>query len=80
MNKGGNVKIVKIILMLAIFVALVSCSKKEKEADYKLLQNRYNVYYLPNEEKPFTGNAVDYYQNGQVKDKGNFNNGQATIW
>jgi len=26
------------------------------------------------------GEVIFYHENGQVKDKGNFNNGQATIW
>jgi len=73
MNKGGNVKIGKIILMLAIFAVLVSCSK---EVDYKHLQLRNDLVYMPNENQPFTGSSTEYYKQGQVKNKRSYKNGK----
>jgi antitoxin component YwqK of YwqJK toxin-antitoxin module len=53
-----------ITVLCAVAVLFVGCAKP-REVDEDLLQNRNDVYHLPNEEKPFTGVAVEKYENGQ---------------
>jgi len=45
---------------------MAGCAKP-REVDGDLLQNRNGIYYLPNEEKSFTGVAVSKHENGQKK-------------
>ena len=62
--------IIIIIIMLSL---LVGCSQREVEASE--LQNRNGIYYVVNEEEPFTGKYVNHYDNGQVKVDGGFKEG-----
>jgi antitoxin component YwqK of YwqJK toxin-antitoxin module len=52
------------IVLCAAAAVLGGCAK-QSEVDGDLLQNRNDVYYLPNEGKPFTGIAVKKFENGQ---------------
>jgi len=63
----------KIFMMLMIVLALVNCSNRE--IDWKKLQNRNGVYFMPNEDKPFTGIVVATHDNGQVKSRSNYKDG-----
>jgi len=66
--------------MFLICIVTINCGKQEidniKETDYKLLQNRDGIYYLPNEVIPFNGKATDFYKNGQTKFIGIFKDGK----
>ena len=48
------------------------------------LQSRGGLTYEPNEDKPFTGRAVSFHENGQKKEEGAFKDGQPigthTLW
>ena len=39
-------------------------------------QDRTGIFYLPNETKPFTGNNLCKYENGQIKSEGNYKDGK----
>ena len=38
-----------------------------------------NKFYLANSYKPYSGELVDYYKNGMVKEQGNLNKGKVII-
>ena len=52
--------------------------------DGRKLEKRNGVAYLPNEETPFTGRAVGFFENGQKRYEENYKNGKkhgfATKW
>ncbi len=58
--------------------------KKEVESIVNFLQKRNGVMYEPNQDKPFTGKYVTYYDNEQKKKEGDFKDGkmvgQWTSW
>jgi len=80
----------KIILSLLFLLVLVNCIKKEAdqkektenvvqeitEIDGKLLQNRNDIYFMPNEQNPFTGISIEKYKSGQIESKSNYVNGK----
>ena len=53
---------------------MIACN--QRELDYSKLQERNEVYYVVNEDKPFNGKAIAYYENGQIERKGNYENGE----
>ena len=52
--------------------------------DYSKLVDRYDGFYLPNEETPFRGRAAKFYENGQQEMESNYEgvkqNGLDTWW
>jgi antitoxin component YwqK of YwqJK toxin-antitoxin module len=52
--------------------------------DGRILQERHELFYLPNETQPFTGGSCRYYKNSQKKLEYNFKdgrfNGKSTLW
>ena len=61
--------------MLLVFV-LAMISYAQIEVDGNLLQKRNGVFYMPNEEKSFTGLAIWKYENGQIMGEGNYIDGE----
>ena len=39
-------------------------------------QNRNGLVYLPNQEEPFTGKNLCKYENGQIREQGNYKDGK----
>ena len=44
--------------------------------DYSKLQMRDELWYIPNEDTPFTGRAAEFHENGQKKSERNFKDGK----
>ena len=70
-----------IILVLFLFPILISCNSYSGSSDKTVCvetdaQIRNNIVYLPNETKPFTGNNLCKYENGQIKSEGNYKDGK----
>jgi antitoxin component YwqK of YwqJK toxin-antitoxin module len=67
-------KKILIIAYTSLFCLLtLSCSK---EIEMSKLENRHGVFYEPNQEKPYTGKVLEYYDNGQKKVEGTFKDGK----
>ncbi len=64
----------QLLLTMVLVLSLVSCS--EQEIDMQQLQNRNGLFYVVNEDKPYSGKAVDFYENGQLKVEAVFVDGQ----
>lgn len=62
----------KILLMLVVTIVLVSCSKS---VDFTSLQFKFGVAYEINSDKPYTGEALIYYSNGEVLERQNYKKG-----
>ena len=62
----------KYLLLLTIFLA--SCSPVEVTSDKIVYRDE--VAYLVNTQKPFTGNVVDYHDNGQLQYSFSFKDGK----
>lgn len=78
-------KLFLITLLIVMFSTLIHCSKLDPEIEYEKLQKRGDeVFYVVNEEKPFTGKAVSYFDNGQkeaeIMIKKGIINGVTTKW
>ena len=54
-----------------IFLFIVGCS-----TDFETFQNRGDVYYEINAEKPFRGSVIEKYESGQKSLKGNLKGGK----
>ncbi len=77
------------LLMLLHFLSISSFlffsgSKAPKEITVDKIQVRNGLYYAINEEKPFTGNIVDFFNNGQkriqIEIKNGIPEGKAICW
>ena len=65
----------KKLSLLAIFL-LVSCAEEVKEINAEQLVVRQGISYEVNSNTPFTGSTVEYYENGQLAEKGNYVDGE----
>jgi len=70
-----------IILVLFLFPILISCNSYSGSSDKTVCVDtdaliRNGIIYLPNETKPFTGNNLCKYENGQIKSEGNYKDGK----
>ena len=63
----------KKLLILTMLVAIGGCSK---EVPREQIVMRNGLAYEVNSQTPFTGIAVDYYENGQLEYKENFKDGR----
>ena len=66
-------------ILIALFVLLVSVGMEtlaegREELSYKT-NNRGGVVFLEDEKEPYTGVLTDYYENEQVRFKGNYDKG-----
>lgn len=52
---------------------LVSCGVRE--VDGKQLEKKNDVFFMPNEQTPFTGLAIYHYDNGQIREKSHYKDG-----
>jgi antitoxin component YwqK of YwqJK toxin-antitoxin module len=59
------------ILILSLLFILVGCS-----TDIESLQERNNLYYKVNSDKPFSGSILTKYESGQKKTKGYLKEGK----
>jgi antitoxin component YwqK of YwqJK toxin-antitoxin module len=62
-----------IVVLCISSVFFFSCSEREIQADQ--LQKRGELYYAVNEEDPYSGKAIENYQNGQKKSEKNYSDG-----
>ena len=54
----------KLLIITAMLLAIGGCTKEISMDD---LQNRNEIYYEVNSRTPFTGTAILYYDNGQIR-------------
>lgn len=64
----------KRLLIIPIVLFLVSCS--EREVDAAKIQDRNGVFYVINEDTPFSGKAVVIHPNGQLSFENIYVNGK----
>jgi antitoxin component YwqK of YwqJK toxin-antitoxin module len=65
----------KKLLTIFCLVLLSSYSYSEEVYESQLVE-REGVHYKKFSTTPFTGTSVSFYENGQLKEKGNFKDGQ----
>ena len=70
--------LIKTTLLLGFFVTiLLSCSPIEvKTVSSDQLIERDEITYEKFSDTPFTGNLLDFYKNGQLKEKRSYKNGK----
>ena len=56
-----------VIILMCLVLALSGCEKEVEVVSVDKIQDRNGTAYLPNSTTPFSGRAVDYYDNGQLK-------------
>ena len=61
---------------MAIVLFALSLNSCTKEIDPAYLEERNGLSYELGESKPFTGKAVDHYENGQKKSEENYRGGK----
>ena len=70
----------KVILVSLLVVSFSLWGVEPKEVSIKSLQKRgehgNQLYYLPNQEVPFTGKAFDYWPDGQMKTEISYKDGK----
>lgn len=66
----------KLIVLLVMVILLLTGCKKKEIIDFSQLQCRNDIYYKVNDDKPFTGQAEEYYKNGQKKLVQNYEKGK----
>ena len=65
----------KILLIITLILPLL-LSSESWAIGYDDLVTREGLYYEKFTEVPFTGRALEYYENGQLYSKGNYANGE----
>ena len=81
MLRGIIMKILLTLFVLFLFPILISCNSYSGSSDKTVCVDtdaliRNGIIYLPNEAKPFTGNNLCKYENGQIKSEGNYKDGK----
>ena len=76
-----GMKILLTFFFLFLFPILISCNSYSGSSDKTVCVDtdaliRNGIIYLPNETKPFTGNNLCKYENGQIKSEGNYKDGK----
>lgn len=67
-------------LILILSLILVGCEKKEPVGQDDLVK-RNGLYYEKFSEEPYTGEMIDWYEDGQLKEKGVYKEGLKTgLW
>ena len=78
-------------LIITALILVVGCSSDKETPssqarepiDGSTLVWKDGLYYAPDSDKPYSGAAVEYYENGQKKGEGTFKDGElieATRW
>ena len=62
------------LLIITALMLIVGCSSEPIDVD-KLVE-RGGLHYEVNSDKPFSGEVVSYYSNGQKEKEGTFKNGK----
>ena len=78
----------KVILLSLLVISSSLLGAEPKVVSFDKIQYRIKdgseLAYIPNQETPFTGKAVDFYKNGQKEKEGNYKDGKAyglmTVW
>ena len=69
-------KIMKLFISLLTFIFISSCSFfDETECEANMIVKN-GLWYLPNEEKPFSGNNICVYKDGSIAHEGKIKNGE----
>ncbi len=64
-------------LLLTLLLILTGCEKLlEPEVYEGDLFERENVFYKPNSLEPFDGENIEWHENGQLKERGNYIDGK----
>ena len=76
-----GMKVLLTFFVLFLFPILISCNSYSGSSDKTVCVDtdaliRNGIIYLPNEAKPFTGNNLCKYENGQIKSEGNYKDGK----
>ena len=76
-----GMKVILTFFVLFLFPILISCNSYSGSSDKTVCVDtdaliRNGIIYLPNETKPFTGNNLCKYENGQIKSEGNYKDGK----
>ena len=76
-----GMKVLLTFFVLFLFPILISCNSYSGSSDKTVCVDtdaliRNGIIYLPNETKPFTGNNLCKYENGQIKSEGNYKDGK----
>ena len=71
--------------LVVTFIFALSCSESGREIDAEKLQKRGDgIYYAINEEEPYSGKVVEFYDRGRKKSEQTFKNGKfhglTTTW
>ena len=64
-------------LLPILFVLIITSCSKEVPSDR--LVERDGIYYEVNSQTGFTGTSISYYENGQLKEKITYTNGELEI-
>ena len=69
---------------MLVMLGLWGCASQKKIVDADNVIEREGIYYVEGESDPFSGEAVTYYDNGQLKSRVGFLNGKehgkAILW
>lgn len=73
----------KLLLLVPLVLLLISCSERESDQqesvqrviDSEQLEERSGVYYVINEEKPFSGKMTGFHKNGKQSAEATYTNG-----
>lgn len=63
-----------LILVTITFMLLLSCSVNERKLDEMKFRN--DICYYDNEETPYTGKVLDFYEGGSKKLEANYKKGK----
>jgi antitoxin component YwqK of YwqJK toxin-antitoxin module len=66
----------KAALSILCLILLVGCEKPVELVDYSLLVHRDGITYMAYEIEPFTGDAIELHENGNLKMEHHYVNGQ----
>ncbi len=64
-----------LLLMILLVLSLVSCA--ERQILWQQLEDRNDLYYVLGETKPYSGKSIEFHPNGQLKNEGTYEDGQA---
>ena len=76
-----GMKVLLTFFVLFLFPILISCNSYSGSSDKTVCVDtdaliRNGIIYLPNETKPFTGNNLCKYENGQIKSERTYKDGK----
>ena len=63
----NKIQTMKAALSILCLILLVGCEKPVESVDYSLLVHRDGSTYMAYETEPFTGDAIELHENGNLK-------------